>query len=68
MKSSLSDAAMSSRAGNRRRVALVVGAVASFAIFLDTTIVNLALPTLSHHFRASRSSIEWVIDAYTLAF
>lgn len=52
----------------RHGIALVVGTIASFAIFLDTTIVNLALPTLSHELGANRSSIEWVIDAYTLAF
>lgn len=48
--------------------ALVVAAIAAFAVFLDATIVNLALPTLSREFGADRSSIEWVIDAYTLAF
>ncbi|MFT8363089.1 MAG: MFS transporter [Sporolactobacillus sp.] len=48
--------------------ALTVGVIASFAVFLDATMMNLALPTLSTEFDASRSSIEWVIDAYTLTF
>ncbi|WP_100487793.1 MFS transporter [Sporolactobacillus pectinivorans] len=48
--------------------ALTVGVIASFAVFLDATMMNLALPTLSREFGANRSSIEWVIDAYTLTF
>jgi MFS transporter, DHA2 family, methylenomycin A resistance protein len=57
------------RSGNGSHVvAMIVAAIAAFAVFLDTTIVNLALPTLSREFGADRSSIEWVIDAYTLSF
>lgn len=48
--------------------ALTVGVIASFAVFLDATMMNLSLPTLSREFGANRSSIEWVIDAYTLTF
>lgn len=57
------------RTASRSHVAaLAVAAIAALAVFLDTTIVNLALPTLSREFGAVRSSIEWVIDSYTLAF
>lgn len=68
MRNILVDASASRLTSRGRVAALVVGAIASFAVFLDTTIVNLALPTLSHEFGANRSSVEWVIDAYTLAF
>lgn len=68
MRNVLVDVSASNLANRGRVAALIVGAIASFAVFLDTTIVNLALPTLSHEFGANRSSIEWVIDAYTLAF
>lgn len=57
-----------SRERSSGRAALFVGAMATFAVFLDSTIVNLALPTLSREFDASRSGVEWVVDAYTLAF
>lgn len=68
MKSLSVDLSASRLDSRDRVVGLVVGAIASFAVFLDTTIVNLALPTLAHEFNANRSAIEWVIDAYTMAF
>jgi EmrB/QacA subfamily drug resistance transporter len=42
--------------------------LASFAINLDTTIVNVALPTLVRELGASTSQLEWIVDAYSLAF
>ncbi|HWC78347.1 MAG TPA: MFS transporter [Pseudonocardiaceae bacterium] len=33
---------------------------------LDNTIVNVALPAIQHELAASPSSLQWVIDAYTL--
>jgi len=62
------DAASSRSRNGSHAVALLVAAIAAFAVFLDTTIVNLALPTLSREFNADRSSMEWVLDAYTLSF
>jgi DHA2 family methylenomycin A resistance protein-like MFS transporter len=35
---------------------------------LDVTIVNVALPRLAQTFRAGVEALQWVIDAYTLAF
>ncbi|MGO9752298.1 MAG: DHA2 family efflux MFS transporter permease subunit [Solirubrobacteraceae bacterium] len=35
---------------------------------LDTTIVNVALPTLDRDLHASASGLEWIVDAYTLVF
>ena len=34
--------------------------------FLDSTVVNVALPTLQRDFRAELSSVAWVVDAYVL--
>src|SRR5207237_10517000 len=35
---------------------------------LDATTVNCAIPTLGRAFRASVSTIQWVMTAYLLAF
>jgi EmrB/QacA subfamily drug resistance transporter len=48
----------------------LVGIVFAFGMFmnlLDTTIVNVALPTFARDFNASATTIEWVVTAYLLA-
>jgi EmrB/QacA subfamily drug resistance transporter len=47
---------------------LAVVLVAAYAINLDTTIVNVALPSLNRELGAGTSSLQWVVDAYNLAF
>jgi EmrB/QacA subfamily drug resistance transporter len=42
--------------------------LAAFAISLDTTIVNVALPTLVRELDASTTQLEWIVDAYNLMF
>src|ERR1022692_4841179 len=42
--------------------------LAAFAINLDTTIVNVALPTLVRELHASNTQLQWVVDAYNLVF
>src|SRR5256885_5181179 len=42
--------------------------LASFAINLDTTIVNVALPSLIRELHASTSQLQWIVDAYSLVF
>ena len=42
--------------------------VASFAINLDTTLVNVALPSLVRELHASTTQLQWVVDAYNLVF
>src|SRR5262245_65449751 len=37
-------------------------------INLDTTIVNVALPTLVRELHASTVQLEWIVDAYNLLF
>jgi DHA2 family methylenomycin A resistance protein-like MFS transporter len=39
-----------------------------FMVILDTTVVNVALPQLSHSMHASTSGLQWVVDAYSLTF
>jgi EmrB/QacA subfamily drug resistance transporter len=49
---------------------LVLGSLllAAFAINVDTTIVNVALPTLVRELHASTTELEWIVDAYNLVF
>src|SRR4030088_2807525 len=42
--------------------------LAAFVINLDTTIVNVALPTLVRQLHASNSQLQWVVDAFNLLF
>ncbi|HEX8855382.1 MAG TPA: MFS transporter [Thermoleophilaceae bacterium] len=42
--------------------------LAAFTINLDTTIVNVALPTLVRELHASTTQLEWIVDAYNLMF
>jgi MFS family permease len=42
--------------------------LAAFAINLDTTIVNVALPTLVRELHASTTQLDWIVDAYNLLF
>jgi len=45
---------------------LVICCMGLFIVGLDNTIVNLALPSIGHELQASLSSLQWVIDAYTV--
>ena len=47
---------------------LVALLMASFVINLDTTLVNVALPTLTRELGATTAQLQWVVDAYSLVF
>jgi len=47
---------------------LLVACLATFAINLDTNIVNVALPSLTRQLGATTRDLQWVVDAYNLAF
>ncbi|OAN35458.1 MFS transporter [Mycolicibacterium iranicum] len=47
---------------------LSVVLVAALAINVETTIVNVALPTLNSDLGASTRGLQWIVDAYNLAF
>jgi EmrB/QacA subfamily drug resistance transporter len=53
---------------NRKPLILVALLLAAFAINLDTTIVNVALPKLAVELHASNSQLQWVVDAFNLLF
>jgi EmrB/QacA subfamily drug resistance transporter len=52
----------------RLGLALAVIATAQLMIVLDATIVNVALPHIQDALGFSGSNLEWVVNAYTLAF
>src|SRR3954467_13387057 len=53
-----------------QRPGLILAAVcfAAFAINIDTTIVNVALPSLTRQLGAGTRDLQWIVDAYTLTF
>src|SRR5271155_5821605 len=53
---------------HRRWLILPVLCLSVFLVVVDNTIVNVALPTLSRHLGASTTSLQWIVDAYSLAF
>ena len=50
----------------RRRRGLVAASAGYFFVLLDVTIVNVALARIGSDLGASRSSLQWVVDAYAL--
>ena len=52
----------------RKPLILISLLLAAFVINLDTTIVNVALPTLVRVMHASNSQLQWVVDAFSLLF
>ena len=54
--------------GRTRWLALVVLCLGDLMIVLDTTIVNVALPSIKEDLGFSESSLAWVVNAYLLTF
>src|SRR5499427_6118047 len=52
----------------RLGLALLVIATAQLMVVLDATIVNVALPHIQDALHFSGTNLEWVVNAYTLAF
>jgi EmrB/QacA subfamily drug resistance transporter len=53
---------------NRRWLALGVIAIAQLMVVLDTSIVNIALPSAQRALHISLANRQWVVTAYALAF
>lgn len=51
-----------------RTVALVIVALAFVMDLLDSTIVNVAIPTIQRGLTASYGAIQWIVAGYSLAF
>src|SRR5499427_32830 len=55
-------------ASPNRWATLAVLCLSLLVIVVDTTIVNVALPTLARQLHAATSGLQWIVDGYTLAF
>jgi EmrB/QacA subfamily drug resistance transporter len=63
------DTNMTTQNNNRQRwLALVVLCLGVLMIVLDTTIVNVALPSIKNDLKFSETSLVWVVNAYMLTF
>src|SRR5581483_2989361 len=49
-------------------IVLVIICLAQFMVILDATIVNVALPHIQTALSFSNTSLQWIINAYTLVF
>lgn len=58
---------MRARATNHRGTwTLVATGLGLFMIFLDASIVNVALPDIQHDFNTGESGIQWVVASYSM--
>src|SRR5215471_860408 len=55
-------------AHNRRWLALVALALATFMTYLDNNVVNVALPSIQRDLPLGISGLEWIASAYILVF
>ena len=68
MLSSITDGLSTDASPRRRWIALVVLCVGVLMIILDSTIVNVALPSIQSDLGFSQSSLAWVVNAYLITF
>ena len=52
----------------RRKQILLVLCLSLLVVVIDNTVLNTALPTLARVLHAGTSSLQWIVDAYTLCF
>ena len=52
----------------RRWLALIVVCFGQLMIVLDTTIVNVALPSIQRDLRFSQADLTWVVNAYLITY
>src|SRR2546425_11441703 len=62
------DLAPSTERSSGRWFALIVLCLGALMIVLDTTIVNVALPSIRDDLGFSKTSLAWVVNAYLLTF
>jgi MFS family permease len=60
--------AATAKAARNPWAVLAVLCLGLFMILLDGTIVNIAIPHIQTYFNTAFSNIEWVMNAYILAF
>ena len=63
-----SAAEIASRRERRRWIALAVLCLGQLMMVLDSTIVNVALPSIQHDLGFSQGNLTWVLDGYLITF
>ena len=53
--------------GRRKRFTIIATILGSTIVFLDATVVNVALPAISDNLNAGLADQQWVVEAYALA-
>ncbi|WP_322756719.1 MFS transporter, partial [Frankia sp. Cas3] len=66
--SAATPATATARRSANRTLLLFLIAGAQLMVVLDSTIVNIALPSMGRYFGKSQTDMTWAINAYTLAF
>ncbi|HEY5386078.1 MAG TPA: MFS transporter [Acidimicrobiales bacterium] len=61
-------ASMEAVTGIRRWIVLSVLCVSLLLISLDTTVLNVAMPTVVRSLKATSSQLQWMVDAYAVVF
>ncbi|HEY2216823.1 MAG TPA: MFS transporter [Solirubrobacteraceae bacterium] len=61
-------AEVASRNERRRWIALAVLCLGQLMMVLDSTIVNVALPSIQHDLNFTQSNLTWVLDGYLITF
>jgi EmrB/QacA subfamily drug resistance transporter len=63
-----SAAEIASKRERRRWIALAVLCLGQLMMVLDSTIVNVALPSIQHDLGFSQGNLTWVLDGYLITF
>ncbi len=50
----------------QQRLVLIIAVLASFVAFLDSSVINVALPAISAELGGGLSTQQWVVDAYLI--
>jgi EmrB/QacA subfamily drug resistance transporter len=61
-------AEIATRSERRRWIALAVLCLGQLMMVLDSTIVNVALPSIQHDLSFSQGNLTWVLDGYLITF
>jgi MFS family permease len=59
---------MTDKTNTNRWLVLVIVCVAQFMVVLNATVVNVALPSIQSGLHFSASSLQWIVNTYTLVF
>jgi EmrB/QacA subfamily drug resistance transporter len=51
---------------SQQRLVLIIAILASFVAFLDSSVINVALPAISKELGGGLSTQQWVVDAYLI--